>query len=189
MARIRTFIAVDPGKSIRDRLVLLQDKLAQAGAEVKWVEPQNLHFTLQFLGEVDQREVLEVCRVVKKVVSGHGSFPLKVEGTGCFPNPRRPRVLWVGASIGSDELKALHEALDEPLFELGCYRRESRAYTPHITLGRVKPDSPLDELLAGLDKHKSWSAGETNVKEVEVMSSELRPIGPVYTVLSKARLK
>ena len=67
MARIRTFIAVDPGKAVRDRAVALQENLVRAGVEVKWVEPENLHVTLLFLGEVDDREVPAVCRRVADV--------------------------------------------------------------------------------------------------------------------------
>src|SRR5438093_1607205 len=120
MARLRTFIAVDIGKAIRDRAVALQEALARAGTEVKWVEPENLHVTLLFLGEVDARDVPHVCRRVAEVCAGHPAFDLAVETAGCFPNPRRPRILWVGAGQGTQEVVALHDALELPLLELGC---------------------------------------------------------------------
>ena len=132
MARIRTFIAVDPGKAIRDRLVSLQRKLAESGAEVKWVEPENLHFTLLFLGEVDERDVMDVCKAVSGATAELPSFIMTVEGTGCFPNLRRPRVVWVGLKQGAQEMIALHDALERPLLQLGCYRREAREYTPTL---------------------------------------------------------
>jgi len=78
---------------------------------------------------------------------------------------------------------------EPPLLDLGCYRREERHYTPHITLGRVKSDRPADRLALALAKQAAWKGGETTVREVLVMSSELRPQGPVYTVLSRARFK
>src|SRR5262249_30151520 len=96
MARIRTFIAVDLGKAIRDRTVALQETLARTGTEVKWVEPENLHVTLLFLGEVGDREVPQVCRIVGEETQQHPKFLMSVETVGCFPNPRRPRVIWVG---------------------------------------------------------------------------------------------
>jgi len=187
MARLRTFIAVDLGKAIRDRIVALQETLARTGTEVKWVEPENLHVTLLFLGEVDAREVPEVCRIVAEGARSQPAFPLSVETLGCFPHPRRPRVLWVGVGEGTQPLVALHDELEGPLQELG-YRREERRYTPHITLGRVKSDRPTDQLSAALAKHAGWKGGETTVQEVQVMSSELTPQGPVYTVLSRAAL-
>jgi 2'-5' RNA ligase len=188
MARLRTFIAVDLGKSIRDRLVSLQERLAQSGAPVKWVEVENLHVTLLFLGEVEDRDVPAVCRAAADVCREHTPFPLTVEAAGSFPNARRPRVLWAGIGEGTQELCALHDALETPLLELGCYRREERRYTPHITLGRVKSDRPTEKLAAALAKQAGWRGGEIAVQEIQVMSSELKPQGPVYAVLSRARL-
>ena len=107
---------------------------------MKWVEVENLHVTLLFLGEVDERELPPLCRAVSVVCGRHDRFDLSVETVGCFPNPRRPRVVWAGVGMGGPELVALHDALEPPLLELGCYRREERQYTPHITLGRVKSD-------------------------------------------------
>jgi len=187
MARIRTFIGVDLGKPIRDRAVALQENLARAGTEVKWVEPENLHVTLLFLGEVDDREVPRVCQIVADETRKQPAFPISVETAGCFPNPRRPHVLWVGIGEGSQPLCALHDALEIPLQELG-YRREDRRYTPHVTLGRVKSNRPTEQLAAALAKHAGWKGGEITVRELLVMSSELTPKGPLYTVLSRPKL-
>jgi 2'-5' RNA ligase len=189
MARLRTFIAVDLGPAIRARCVALQETLASAGTDVKWVEEENLHVTLLFLGEVDDRDLPALCRAVGETCAGHGGFTLSVEKVGCFPNPRRPRVVWVGVGQGQHELIALHDALEGPLLELGCYRREERQYTPHTTLGRVKGDHPTDRLASALGRHAGWHGGEVPVREVLVLSSELTPQGPVYSVLSRAKLR
>ncbi len=189
MARLRTFIAVDAGKSIRDRCVALQETLARAGTDVKWVEPDNLHVTLLFLGEVEDRETPALCQAVADCCAGRDAFSMSVETVGCFPNPRRPRVVWVGVGTGSAELIALHDALEPPLLDLGCYRRENRAYTPHITLGRVKGERSTTALATALARQAQWHGGETNVREIHVLSSELTPQGPIYTVLSRAKLR
>jgi 2'-5' RNA ligase len=189
MARLRTFLAVDLGKSIRDRCVALQDSLARGGADVKWVEPKNLHVTLLFLGEVDDREVPALCKAVASICVSHESFPVSVQGLGCFPNPRRPRVIWVGVGEGGPELVALHDDLEGPLLDLGCYRREERQYTPHITLGRVRGDRTAERLAEALVKQANWQGGVIEAREVRVLSSELTPKGPVYAVLSRAPLK
>ena len=188
MARLRTFIAVDIGKAIRDRAVLLQESLARIAPEVKWVERENLHVTLLFLGEVDDRAVPAVCRAISEVTQQHSAFPMSIEGVGCFPNMRRPRVLWIGVGAGTQELCALHDSLEPPLLDLGCYRREERRYTPHITLGRVRSERPADQLGPTLAQQAGWHGGEINVREILVMSSELTPRGPIYTVLSRAKL-
>ena len=116
------------------------------------------------------------------------AFALEVTGLGSFGPPRRPRTVWVGIGEGEAELVALHSALEAALLELGCYRREDRQYTPHITLGRVKKEEVNDDLAAALTKHAKWVGGETEVHEVQVLSSELNAQGPIYTVLSRAKL-
>ena len=189
MARIRTFIAVEVDKNIRERMVTLQETLARSGTDVNWTQPENMHVTLLFLGEVDERDVVSVCRAVSACCEKLAPFTMKVERAGCFPNPRRPRILWVGVGDGTQELCALHDALETPLLELGCYRREERQYTPHITLGRVKGQRPADRLAEELQRQLGWRAGEAEVREVVVMSSELRPEGPVYAVLSRGKLR
>jgi 2'-5' RNA ligase len=188
MSRTRTFIAIDLGKGLRARLMSLQETLARTGTEVKWVEQENLHVTLLFLGEVDERDLPSVCRAVADAAAGQSAFALTVEKVGCFPNPRRPRTIWAGVGEGTQEVVALHDALEGPLLELGCYRREERQFTPHITLGRVKSDRPTDDLAASMARRADWQGGEVVVREVLVMGSELTPKGPVYTVLSRAKL-
>src|SRR5262245_15031106 len=183
MKRLRTFIALDLGKTVRDKAVTLQESLARAGSEVKWVEPENLHVTLLFLGEVDDRDVPAVCKAVGECCQQQAPFTMSVENVGAFPNLRRPRTVWIGVGTGTQEAVALHDALEETLLDLGCYRREDRQFTPHVTLGRVRRDDsgPQDTLTALLAKKSDWQAGEVRVREVLVMSSELTPQGPVYS--------
>jgi len=187
MSRIRTFIAVDLDKGVRHRTIALQETLMKSGTEVKWVEPENLHVSLLFLGEVEDREVIDVCRVVEEVAQKHPSFLMRVETVGCFPNPRRPRVLWVGIGEGAQALCAVHDALETQLLDLG-YRREDRKYSPHITLGRVKSDRPTEKLTSALSQQAGWKGGEIQVREILVMGSKLTPTGPEYTILSRGKL-
>lgn len=188
MARIRTFIAVDPGKAIRDQLTSVQRSLARETTEIKWVEEGNLHLTLLFLGEVEDRELPAICRSVEQACAGQAPFPLTIAGIGCFPNPRRPRIVWAGVAAGSTELIALHDALETPLLNLRCYRREDRPYSPHLTLGRTRSEQPGEQLARALPRFEKWRGGETTVSEVHVMSSELTSKGPLYTILSRAEL-
>jgi 2'-5' RNA ligase len=188
MARVRTFLGIDVGAKIRNRLVALQEDLALDLPQVKWVEPDNLHVTLLFLGEVDQREVLDICRAAQKAVVDMPAFTMSVEGTGCFPNARRPHVVWVGVGKGVQEVCAVHDAIEKPLVNLGCYRREARAFTPHVTLGRIRGEAPGDAVAQALAKHSAWNGGEVLVRDVHVMSSELTGDGPIYTVMSRAKL-
>jgi 2'-5' RNA ligase len=188
MARIRTFIAVDLTGGVKDRLLRLQDQLGRAGPGVKWTPPANLHLTLLFLGEVEQLEVVSICRVVQQRARKHAPFSLDVAGLGAFPNARRPKILWAGITDGVAELRALHKDLEDGLLDLGCYRREDREYTPHLTLGRLSQDDRAEDWGSILAKHADWQGGTTPVDEVLVMASEMRKGGPEYSVLGRGPL-
>ena len=147
-----------------------------------------MHLTLLFLGEVEQLDVVGICRAAKAVAARHESFNLDVSGVGGFPNMRRPKVLWAGMGDGVETLKALHADLEAALLELGCYRREDRAFVPHLTLGRLSPEDDDEAWGKTLAQHSSWVGGSSNIDEVLVMASEPRREGPVYSVMGRARL-
>lgn len=189
MARIRTFIAVDLSKGTKGKLKALQDEFAKKAPGVKWVTPDNFHLTLLFLGEVEKREIVAICRTVEKRARKHSSFNLDVEGLGAFPNTRRPKILWAGITEGASELKELHDDIEEGLLELNQYRREDRAYTPHLTLGRLSAEDRAEDWEPILAAHESWLGGTTTINEVIVMSSDLKRGGPEYSVIGRAALK
>jgi 2'-5' RNA ligase len=188
MARTRTFIGIDIGDAIRTAAVALQKELGQCGAEVKWVTPESMHVTLLFLGEVDDRELHAVCKAVREVAASEPPFTLRVSGVGAFPTPRRPKVLWAGITDGAEPLQRLNAGLEETMLDLGCYRKEERGYTPHLTLGRVKGDADGFALATELPKRLAWDGGRVSVDEVLVYSSETDRAGPVYTVIGRAPL-
>ncbi len=187
--RNRIFIAADVDRFTHDRLIGLREMLAQGNPPVKWVETANYHVTVMFLGEVWEREVVDVCRVVAGVCRTRPPFSMTLAGVGAFPNLRRPRTLIVNVDEGAEELRALHAALDAPLYDLGCYRRETRAYHPHLTLGRVQRDGGDVPTVADLmPRFAAWQGGQTRVSELLVMSSRLQADGPEYTVVGRGRL-
>lgn len=188
MGKTRTFIGVDIGDAIRASAAALQKELSKGGAGVKWAAPEAMHVTLLFLGEVDDRELHAVCRAVKGVAATEPPFALRVAGVGAFPTPRRPKVVWAGMTEGAEPLRRLYTALEEQMLELGCYRKEERGYTPHLTLGRVKGDADPAALAAEIPKRAAWDGGRTTVDEVLVFGSELTRDGPVYTVVGRAPL-
>jgi 2'-5' RNA ligase len=188
MSRTRTFIGIDIGGAIRAAAAALQKELAKTGAEVNWVTPESMHVTLLFLGEVDDRELHTVCKAVKAAAAAEPPFPLRVSGVGAFPTPRRPKVLWAGITTGLEPLVRLNAALETRMLDLGCYRKEERGYTPHLTLGRVKSEADGFALAAELPKRLAWDGGGAAVDEVLVYSSEMDRDGPVYTVIGRAPL-
>ncbi len=184
----RTFVAVEMGDAVRERAARLIRALAASQADIRWIEPHNLHLTLKFLGEVPFEEIPAVCKAVERAVAGIEPFRLELLGVGAFPNIRRPRTLWLGAGAGQAEMEALQHAIERGLKKLG-YRPEGRKFKTHLTLGRVRRAGPalarLAELLA---EHASYQAGASPVEEVTVFASELTPEGPVYSALSRAQL-
>lgn len=188
MPRTRTFIGVDIGDAIRASATALQKELAKTGATVKWVTPESMHVTLLFLGEVDDRELHAVCKAVKEAAATEPPFALRVSGVGAFPTPRRPKILWAGITDGAEPLQRLNVALEERMLDLGCYRKEERGYTPHLTLGRAQGDADAFTLAAELPKRLAWEGGRFAVDEVLVYSSENDRDGPVYTVIGRAPL-
>lgn len=188
MARIRTFIGLDIGESIRSQATALQRKLAQLNAAVNWTAPANYHITLQFLGDVDDRDLADICREVAKVAANEPPFRLCVSGLGAFPTPRRPKILWAGLSEGADELRKLYAALEKPLTDIGVYRKEDRPYTPHVTLGRARDEAAGLALAPMLIKYRDWVGGAKEVDEVLIFNSELRRDGAEYTVIGRGPL-
>ena len=194
---IRTFVAIELSDEIRRRAVELQRALdracgigvtpapGEANDRVKWVEAENIHLTLQFLGNVPDHEIADVCTVAQRAAAGATAFELTVEAAGAFPNLRRPRTVWLGVSSGSEAVTALYKSLEDGLVPLG-FRREKRRFHPHVTIGRVRGrPGTLGECL---EAQRDWSAGSMVVREVVVMASELASDGPRYNVMGRAPL-
>jgi RNA 2',3'-cyclic 3'-phosphodiesterase len=183
----RTFIAVAASPEVRQSARKLADLLRPAAGDVKWVAPDNLHWTLQFLGEVDILETHAVCSAVSAAAAEVEAFDLECRGAGAFPAPDRPRTLWIGAGAGAQAMVALHAAIQKKLDRLG-YRGEHRRFVPHLTLGRAGRNAPPRSLIRELSSLAEYDAGTMLVEEVSVYSSQLGPDGPTYEPLAHARL-
>lgn len=189
MARIRIFIGVSVGTGVINNVTNVQAQLARSGAQVNWVPAENLHLTLLFLGEVHDRDLPELCLVTARAVAPVTPFVIRLQGLGAFPSPRRPKTLWVGIGEGQEGMQELHQRLEPAMIDLGAYRREDRAYTPHLTLGRIKNEEEGNRIAPELDKFSDWVAGHSKVSEVIIFGSELRREGPIYTPLGRAPLR
>lgn len=167
----------------RKRVAELQGGLKTTRTQVKWVEPANFHFTLRFLGEVPDEEVEEVAQAAEGTWGMRGPSRVALRGAGCFPNVRRPRVIWVGVSEGGERLQELHEALSERLQSALGIEPEGRPFSPHLTIGRVKAP-PADTALAqAIGQLSEAEAGAFPLDRFVLYQSVLRRSGPVYRVL------
>lgn len=183
----RTFIAVVASPEVRQAAVKVAAILRPSAGDLSWVTSENLHWTLQFLGDVEQLEIPGLCNAVSAAVGELESFDLEVRGVGAFPAADRPKTLWLGAGAGAQAMIALHAAIQRKLDRLG-YRSEARRYVPHLTLGRAGRNSTPRDLVRELAGLADFDAGTMLVDEVTIFSSELKSDGPVYEVLAHAAL-
>jgi len=187
MSHIRTFLAIELAPPVIKKARKLIGKLAEIDSGVRWIDDQQMHITLQFLGDVDELDLAEVCSRVAAVAAEVPAFTIEVAGLGAFPNLHRPRTLWAGVTTGQEELRQLQQAIEADLNTMR-FPREKRRYKPHLTLGRVRNDRGLEEVLAELNASIDYSFGANLVSEVIIFSSELTPSGPVYTRMGTAEL-
>jgi RNA 2',3'-cyclic 3'-phosphodiesterase len=184
----RTFVAVEISAAIRARAAELIAGLQATAADVKWVEPHNLHLTLKFLGEVHQRDIVALCQAVSRGAAQVEPFALEVRGAGAFPTAARPRTVWLGAAEGAGQMVVLHDRVEDGLAELG-YRKEHRRFQTHLTIGRVRGGGPgIAELGKLLGQRTDVLIGRMNVEKATVFCSTLTPAGPIYEILGTARL-
>lgn len=191
MEPIRAFIAIELPSQIKTALGKLQDNLRTSkNASVKWVDPEGIHLTLKFLGNVDEAEIPALTKALSEAVKGVAPFSLQLGDPGAFPNPHAPRVVWVGVGGEIEPLRTLHNNIDRVLAPLG-FPPEKRAFSPHLTLGRVREEaSPgerrrLGENVAAL---KTEAKSSFEVESLSLMRSRLAREGAVYSCLASFAL-
>jgi len=188
---MRCFIAIDIPETIRTALGDLQQQLQKKAdikkGDAKWVKPDSIHLTLKFLGEIKDEQVADVCNVVKDVAGRHESFELSIESVGCFGG-KSARVLWVGTGEGSENLLQLQKDLQQQL-ALAGWPPEEREFTGHLTLCRVKDSKAGLKLAQMAENYKELKLGTISADSLCVYQSQLRPPGPIYTVLGNYKLR
>ncbi|WP_027718953.1 RNA 2',3'-cyclic phosphodiesterase [Desulfovirgula thermocuniculi] len=187
---MRLFWAVNLPPEVKEAISALQESLKGSGADAKWVERENLHLTVQFLGEVEEERLGALVEAGGAALQGWRAFTVSLEGLGAFPDFRRPRVLWLGVREGVEALREIHRALSSAMAALGL-GGEERAYVPHLTLARFRSARGL-EAFTGKVKGLLSSPpafGPLTVTSVDLMESRLTPRGPLYTLKAKIHLE
>ena len=182
---MRAFLAVELPRPTQTMLAGVQRTLAEAGADVKWVEPHNLHVTVRFLGEIDEPQRRTVESLTARVASRTAPVPVRLSHVGAFPSLRAPRVVWVGIEEGREPLLRMAEQLEEELVRAG-FQQEARAFEAHATLGRVRSARRRTELVERLTQFAWPSAPEPFVADhLTLFHSALSPSGPTYLPLAR----
>ena len=187
---MRCFIAIDIDESLRKSLGDLQRELAGKvnikKSDVKWVKPESIHLTLNFLGQIKDEKVVEICNIAKDVAARNKCFDIDVGSVGCFGG-RSARVLWVGVNEGKQKLAALQKDLQEQLAQAG-WPIENREFAGHLTLCRIRNPKAGLKLAQICEEYDDFEAGSVFVDSLRVYESQLQPTGPVYTVLGNYNL-
>lgn len=181
----RAFISVDVGDLIDWRS--LREDLAEVDRGVRPVRADQFHLTLRFLGDTDEVLVDPITELMERSVEGIAPFEMAFEGVGAFPNPRRPRVIWIGL-VGAEPLQAISQRLEDGVVELG-FQPERRRFRPHATVARIKHVGKQGRLANLLDRWGEASFGSMRVEAIHLKRSELTPGGAIHTTLRTTRLR
>jgi len=192
MEQVRCFIAIELPEEIKAGLTRLQAQLKSGDQPgVKWVDPYSIHLTLKFLGNVNVDRISQITRAMEEAAQGVSPFHLEVKDLGVFPNLRRVRVAWVGVSGDLDKLLRLQQRIESNLAGLG-FAPEPRAFTPHLTLARVRDQASPDErqrLGQLISDTKFETAYHFPVEAISLMRSQLTREGAIYSQISSVGLK
>ncbi|MBS7608887.1 MAG: RNA 2',3'-cyclic phosphodiesterase [Candidatus Bathyarchaeia archaeon] len=178
---IRSFIAFDIEDSgVLENITKMQKILAGTGADLKLVEPQNIHITLRFLGNITPAMVDKIYEGMRKVQ--FTPFNVKIQGLGSFPSQRNPRVVWAGIREGSVQLRGIFEQLEPFLRSLG-FAPDPKGFSPHLTIARVRSGRNKAQLIKCLMENANFEFGTVKANCLRLKKSDLTPKGPVYTTL------
>jgi 2'-5' RNA ligase len=176
---IRAFIAIDIDPQVRENISHAIGQLRSQVLGVRWIAPANFHLTLKFLGDIEQAQIETIGAVLKERLRPFPRFTINAKGLGVFPDLRRPRIMWIG--LAGNELATLAAQVESALLPLG-FAPEKRNFTPHLTVGRWRQtDRPSKTLGQELESLKDYQFGASNVDEVILFQSVLKPEGAIYT--------
>ncbi len=195
---VRAFIAIELPSAAQALLQTVQQELREgmgrAGGAIKWVRPESIHLTLQFLGDVPVRDLQAITGAIQRACEGVPPFELSVEGLGCFPNARRPRVIWAGLTGDEHEMNTLRALQAAVTYQTGLSGfKADQPYSPHLTIGRVRDTASRSDITA-ISEVLSFSQEqplfETTFRagSVSLMQSDLGPGGAIYTQLAHVAL-
>jgi len=180
---IRSFIAFDiDSQSVLNRMTDVQNLLAKTGADLKLVEPKNIHMTIRFLGNISPNMVEKIFEEMKNVQ--FSPFSVKIHGIGAFPNLRYPRVLWTGITQGADQLQSVFNQL-EPRLRLLGFPPDPKGFSPHLTIARVKSGRNKAELAKCVTENANYEFGMVRADCLRLKRSDLTPKGPIYSTLKE----
>lgn len=179
----RIFIALDISEETKEKIARFISELKKEFLHLRvgWEKPEKIHLTLKFLGDIDEEQLSKVKEAVRKTASDAKAFSLRVEKTGCFPSPKKARILWLGLSDETGTLQNLHLALERELEEQG-FEKEGRPFQAHLTIARLREPQRSRELVEA-HLRKKFEPVSFEVSAIVIYESKLQPAGSVYSVV------
>lgn len=184
---MRTFIAIELDKEIKQSLSIAQEQLKKTEADVKWVKHENLHLTIKFLGEVDEKKISKINECLKEIAQKTDAFDIQIDHFGLFPDSKFPRVIWAGTELGKDNLKKLSDLTEDAFVKLK-FPKEKKKFSAHFTLGRFRSLKNKDALLEELNKIKLVSLKQ-KCKSIILFKSTLTSGSPIYEKLKEENFR
>jgi 2'-5' RNA ligase len=180
---IRSFIAFDmDNEAVLRKITGAQNLLVKTGADLKLVKPENIHITMRFLGNITPPMVDKIFEEMKKVQ--FIPFDVKIQGVGVFPHLRYPRVVWVGITEGSEQMRSIFSQLEPRLRKLG-FAPDRKGFSPHLTIARVRSGSNKAELGKCVSENANSEFGVIRTECLKLKRSNLTPKGPIYSTLKE----
>jgi 2'-5' RNA ligase len=184
---IRSFLAIELPKVILKKIEEVQRDLRSTRADVRWVNPEKIHLTLKFFGNIEESRIDPIFKSIEEPTRNTLPFSIKVSGVGAFPHLKNPRVIWMGLVDGKAILTSFQKQIETQLEKIG-FQPEDRPFHPHLTLGRMKSSRGKEELVGRMEKHREEEFGDFPVERVILFKSDLTPSGPIYTLLKELKL-
>jgi 2'-5' RNA ligase len=175
---MRLFIGIKLSDLLKKEIARVCESLKKFNSDVKWVEIENIHLTLKFLGEVKEEELVNL-DCIKEISQKNLPFIYEIQGIGGFPNIKHPRVIWIGINNGKEKIIEICKSLDEILCKVG-FKKEEKGFNPHITIGRIRSNKNLSVLISNIQRVTVSNLKE-EVKSIYLIKSVLTPSGPIYT--------
>ena len=184
-SELRAFLAIDIDKKLTQKIEDLQKEFKKVNANMKYVEIENIHFTLKFFGNINEKMIDDISVATENLLKKYEPINIAIEGTGSFPNENHIKVIWLGIEE-NPVLIDLMKKLDVEFKKLGF--KKERNYSPHLTIARMKSPKNKNEVRKKIATFNDIKIGKMNISEISLKKSELTPKGPIYSNIKTFKL-
>lgn len=179
---IRSFIAFEIPNNIKEKISLLQTNLSKKIKDVRWVKSSGIHLTIKFLGNIQENKINLICEKISSVMIKYPPFEVIIKEIGCFPNFRKPRVIWLGLEEKRNYLLQISNEIETELKQIG-FPPEDREFSPHLTLGRFGLNKVIADFAKIAEDYKDLKIDVLQLASISLIKSDLKSGGAIYTTI------